>query len=88
MNQRMSQLEARIRELESRIDKLHINRRLLLEMIDAMEKESQTKRVEMETKNCRLRRDNCRYARTIMARNIRILELEERLQQCNSQTTS
>jgi predicted RNase H-like nuclease (RuvC/YqgF family) len=74
-------LEERIRELESRIDKLHMNRRLLLDIIDSMEQDYQAKLMDLETKNSQLQRVNCRYARAIMARNARILELEEQLQQ-------
>ena len=78
MNQK---LEDRIRELEGRIDKLHMNRRLLLDIIEVMGQESQARLTDLEIKNSRLQKDNCRYARTIMARNTRILELEDQIKE-------
>lgn len=73
------QLEERIRELESRIEKLHTNRQILLGIIGLLERESKTRIMQFETRNDWLRKKNRHYERAIMRRNIRILELKDQL---------
>lgn len=70
-------MKERIYELEHRIDKLHMNRRILFDIIEIMEQDSQAKQLELEIKNTRLQKENCRYAKIIMERNVRLLQLEE-----------
>lgn len=72
-------LKKRIKELEDKVEALRISRRVLMNLIDTLEREKREQIVTLEVKNEKLQKNNCRYARSIMHRNIQILELEERL---------
>lgn len=72
-------LQARIRELEDKVEALRISRRVLMNLIDALEREKREQLSQLEMQNDRLQKNNCRYARAIMYRNVRIIELEEQL---------
>lgn len=72
-------LQKRIKELEDKVEALRISRRVLMNLIDTLEREKREQIITLEVKNERLQKNNCRYARSIMHRNIQILELEERL---------
>lgn len=72
-------LVARVRELEDRVEALRISRRVLMNLIDNLEKEKREQLAKLTSQNEKLQQNNCRYARAIMYRNIRITELEEQL---------
>jgi tRNA isopentenyl-2-thiomethyl-A-37 hydroxylase MiaE len=75
----MEVLRARIRELEDKVEALRISRRVLMNLIDSIEKEKRERLMHLENINDRLQKNNCRYARAIMCRNVKILQLEEKL---------
>ncbi|MCX7779358.1 MAG: translation initiation factor 2 [Negativicutes bacterium] len=84
----VEELRARIRELENKVEALRISRRVLMNLIDSIEREKREKVSRLEHLNERLQKNNCRYARTIMYRNIQILQLEEKLRSMlNKKTT-
>ena len=72
-------LLTRVRELEDKVEALRISRRVLMNLIDALEKERKEQLSSLQRQNERLQRSNSRYARTIMCRNVRITELEEKM---------
>lgn len=72
-------LLTRIRELEDKVEALRISRRVLMNLIDALEKERKEQLASLRRQNERLQRSNSRYAQTIMNRNFRITELEEKM---------
>lgn len=72
-------LLTRVRELEDKVEALRISRRVLMNLIDALEKERKEQLASLRRQNERLQRSNSRYARTIMNRNVRITELEEKM---------
>ncbi|MDR7865548.1 MAG: translation initiation factor 2 [Sporomusaceae bacterium] len=75
----VEELRARVRELEDKVEALRISRRVLMNLIDTLEKEKRDQLDKLSSQNEKLQQNNCRYARTIMHRNIRITELEEQL---------
>jgi predicted RNase H-like nuclease (RuvC/YqgF family) len=75
----VEELRARVRELEDKVEALRISRRVLMNLIDTLEKEKRDQLDKLSTQNEKLQQNNCRYARAIMHRNIRITELEEQL---------
>lgn len=75
----VEELRCRVRELEDKVDALRISRRVLMNLIDAVEKEKRDQTAKLATQNERLQKNNSRYAKAIMHRNIRIRELEEQL---------
>lgn len=75
----VEELLNRIRELEDKVEALRISRRVLMNLIEAVEREKREKITQLENMNERLQRNNCRYAKTIMLRNVQIITLEEKL---------
>lgn len=72
-------LRARIKDLEDKVEALRISRRVLMNLIDSLEREKREQVNSLEIQNERLQKSNCRYAKTIMCRNAKITELEEKL---------
>jgi len=69
-------LQCRIRELEDKVDALRISRRVLMNLLDSLDREKREQIHRLQTLNEKLQKNNCRYARAIMFRNVRITELE------------
>lgn len=72
-------LRARIQDLEDKVEALRISRRVLMNLIDSLEREKREQVNNLEVQNERLQKNNCRYAKVIMCRNAKITELEEKL---------
>ncbi|MBE3587149.1 MAG: translation initiation factor 2 [Thermoanaerobacteraceae bacterium] len=72
-------LQRRVRELEEKVEQLRLSRRVLMNLIERMEKEKTTFLAQLERENKRLHRANCRYARSLLRKNLQIVELESRL---------
>lgn len=72
-------LKSRVRELEDKVDALRISRRVLMNLIDALEKEKRGQMQKLQNMNERLQKHNCKYAKALMHRNLRIYELESRI---------
>ncbi|HWR55575.1 MAG: translation initiation factor 2 [Bacillota bacterium] len=72
-------LRGRIQELENKVDALRISRRVLMNLIDALEREKKEQVQKLQNINDKLQKNNCRYAKAIMCRNMRINELESRI---------
>lgn len=72
-------LKGRIQELEDKVDALRISRRVLMNLIDALEKEKKEQLQKLQITNDKLQKNNCKYAKAIMYRNVRINELESRI---------
>ena len=64
--------EDKIDKLKKEIDNLRVSRRILMYLVERLEKERQ----QLELENKRLQRNNCRYAQTIVQKNIEIVELQ------------
>ncbi|HHW42675.1 translation initiation factor 2 [Desulfofundulus thermobenzoicus] len=72
-------LQRRVRELEEKVEQLRLSRRVLMNLIERMEKEKTTFLAQLERENKRLHRANSRYARSLLRKNLQIVELESRL---------
>jgi TolA-binding protein len=79
-------LRVRIQELEEKVESLRVSRRVLMNLIEVLEKEKREQLFRLETQNEKLQKNNCRYARAIMYRNLRITEMEEQLKNFFSST--
>lgn len=76
-------LRDRIRLLEERVRGLRTSRRILMNLLAAQERERRALIARLEAENGRLQRQTARFARAVLERNIRIVRLEESLQQQN-----
>lgn len=64
--------EDKIDKLKNEIDNLRVSRRILMYLVERLEKE----REQLELENKKLQKNNCRYAQIIVQKNIEIVELQ------------
>ena len=80
MSTEYQMMKNRIEELEERIEHLRISRRVLMNLVEKLEKEKNTILTKLEKDNRKLQRNNAIYAQNILLKNRRILELEAEMQ--------
>jgi len=73
-------MKNRIAELEERIEHLRVSRRVLMNLVEKLEKEKNTLLTKLEKENRKLQRNNALYAQSILLKNRRIMELEAEMQ--------
>lgn len=73
-------LKQRVEELEDKIEQLRLSRRVLMNLVEKTEREKTCFLSRLEKENRRLSQNNCRFARCLIQKNRRILDLESRLQ--------
>lgn len=78
----VSFLKQRVLELEEKIEQLRLSRRVLMNLIERLEKEKTAFLSRLEKENRKLHRDNYRYAWRLLRKNRQIVELESKLQDC------
>lgn len=71
----------RVGELEQRIEHLRVSRRVLMNLLEKVEREKVTLVHKLEKENVRLQRDNTRFAKWIFSKNREIVELQERIEE-------
>ena len=72
-------LQKRVRELEEKVEQLRLSRKVLMNLIEKMEKEKTSFSSRMEKENKKLLHTNYRYARWLLYKNRQIVELESKL---------
>lgn len=70
-----------IKDLEEKVEHLRLGRRVLMNLIEKLEKEKLDIQINMEKENKKLLHSNYRYARWLLSKNRQIVELESKLQQ-------
>lgn len=73
-------LESRVKELEDKIEHLRFSRRVLMNLVERVEKDKWNILSKLEKENKKLQHSNSRYARTLLRKNRQILEMETKLQ--------
>lgn len=71
----------RIKELEEQVEHLRISRRVLMNLIEKIEREKRLLLSSLEKENKRLQQNNLKYANWLWNKNRKIIELESRMQQ-------
>ncbi|MCL4441065.1 MAG: translation initiation factor 2 [Firmicutes bacterium] len=79
-NADLQYLQRRIQELEEKIEQLRLSRRVLMNLIEKIEKDKSTFVTRLEKENRKLHKDNYRYAQSLLKQNRRIVELQNRLE--------
>lgn len=69
--------KTRIGELEQRVEHLRVSRRVLMNLLEKVEREKVSLVHKLEKDNVRLQRDNTRFAKWIFSKNRQIVELQE-----------
>ncbi|SPF50748.1 Translation initiation factor 2B subunit [Candidatus Desulfosporosinus infrequens] len=73
-------LKARVGELEQRVEHLRVSRRVLMNLLEKVEREKVALVHRLEKENVRLQRDNKRFAKWIFSKNREIVELHEKME--------
>lgn len=73
-------LQKRILELEEKIEQLRLSRRVLMNLIEKIEKDRSGFVSRLEKENRKLHKDNYRYAQNMLQQNRRIVELQAKLE--------
>jgi predicted RNase H-like nuclease (RuvC/YqgF family) len=73
--------KARVVELEQRVEHLRVSRRVLMNLLEKVEREKVTLVHKLEKENVRLQRDNTRFAKWIFSKNRLIVELQEKIEE-------
>lgn len=77
-------LQRRVKELEEKVEQLRLSRRVLMNLIEKLEKEKTNFQNRLERENKKLLHTNYRYARWLLCKNRQIVELESKLQDRHS----
>lgn len=72
-------LEAQVKFLEERIRDLRLGRRVLMNLLETQEREKRQSLQRLTGEKKKLLRQTRQYAREVLARNLRIRELEQSL---------
>ncbi len=73
-------LRDRVGELEQRVEHLRVSRRVLMNLLEKVEREKVALVRRLEKENVRLQRDNKRFARWIFSKNREIVELQDKME--------
>lgn len=73
----------RIKELEEQVEHLRISRRVLMNLIEKIEKEKRLFLTKLENENKRLQKNNTKYAQWLWKKNRELIELETKTEQKN-----
>lgn len=84
----ISCLRKRIQELEEKVEQLRLSRRVLMNLIDKIEKDKVGFLSRLEKENRKLHHDNYRYAQRLLRKNRQIVELESKLQDSSKQNSA
>nr|WP_026176904.1 hypothetical protein [Desulfurispora thermophila] len=77
--QELVYFKRRVQELEEKIEQLRLSRRVLMNLVEKLEKEKNFCLSRLEKENKRLHLTNYRYARWLLCKNRQIMELKSRL---------
>ncbi len=81
-------LKARVQELEEKVEQLRLSRRVLMNLIEKIEKDKTGFLNRLEKENRKLHQDNYRYAQWLLRKNRQIVELESKLQDYTPRNSS
>lgn len=73
-------LEGRLKELEDKVENLRFSRRVLMNLIEKIEKDKWDQLTKLQQENKKLQMNNIRFARTLLRKNRQIIEMETKLQ--------
>lgn len=81
-------LRDRVLELEEKVEQLRLSRRILMNLIEKIEKDKAGFLTRLERENRKLQQNNYRYAKRLLRKNRQIVELELKLQDDTSQNSA
>ena len=72
-------LRKRVRELEEKVDHLRFSRRVLMNLVEKIEREKSGSLYKLERENRKLQFNNSKFAKSLLKKNRQIMELENKL---------
>lgn len=84
-NEEVYLLRAKVQELEHRIEHLRVSRRVLMNLLEKVEREKILLVRKLEKENLRLHRNNTRFAKWIFSKNREIIKLQEEVSAASNQ---
>jgi len=78
----------RVKELEEKVVQLRLSRRVLMNLLERIEKEKSQFGARIQKENQKLHQENYRYARRLLYKNRRIVELEAQLDKDSAQSSA
>ncbi|MEG6615674.1 translation initiation factor 2 [Peptococcaceae bacterium 1198_IL3148] len=78
-NELVRYLQHRVQELEEKVEQLRLSRRVLMNLIEKIEKEKNDLFAKLEKENKKLQTNNYKYAKSLLNKNRIIMELETKL---------
>lgn len=81
-------LQRQIRELEDKVAQLRLSRRVLMNLVERQERERVRYWSRLEKENQKLHRDNYKYVKWLWLKNRRIVELENKLNSYDSESSA
>ena len=70
---------SRIKELEERIEQLRLSRRVMMSLLENIDKDRKSEISKMLAEHKKLKKTNVRYAFDILQKNVKLLELKTEL---------
>ena len=70
---------SRIKELEERVEQLRLSRRVMMSLLENIDKERRTEISKMLVEQKKLKKTNVKYAFNILQKNSELLELNTKL---------
>jgi predicted RNase H-like nuclease (RuvC/YqgF family) len=77
-NENIEYLKNRVMELEEKVEQLRFSRRVLMNLIEKIEKDKAVFLKNLERANLKVQRNNFRFAQRLWNKNIQLVELELR----------
>lgn len=75
----IDELRIHIQELEEKLAALRVSRRVLMNLLDSIEKEKREQILSLDNQNEKLQKHNYHYAQIIMNQNSLIAKLEDKI---------
>lgn len=72
-------LRKRVKELEEKVDHLRFSRRVLMNLVEKIEREKSGSLCKLERENRKLQFNNSKFAKSLLKKNRQIMELENKL---------
>ena len=71
---------SRIEELEEKVEQLRLSRRILMNILENLDKERRVEIKKVREEQKRLKQANIKYAYNLLKKNAKVMELEKKLQ--------
>ncbi len=75
----MEMLQQRISELEEKVEHLRVSRRVLMNLLEKVEREKGGLVSRLERENRKLQQHNSRFAKSLLNKNRQIIELQAKI---------